>query len=152
MAKKTPNAVDRQIGGNLRKFRMMRGKTQEWLGKEVNLTFQQIQKYEKGVNRIGGSRMVQFCQILGLAPEQLIGDIFSSVPPMHDYPGKMFETRAGLDLAVAWDRLSNRPEVQKRIVGLVEAIADNPQSEADRRAETSRNVDRIRAMAKGSLG
>ena len=64
MAKKAPNPVDRHVGGRLRMRRMMLPMSQEKLGGALGLTFQQIQKYEKGTNRIGASRLQQISQIL----------------------------------------------------------------------------------------
>ena len=64
MAKKAPNPVDRHVGARLRMRRMMLPMSQEKLGGALGLTFQQIQKYEKGTNRIGASRLQQISQIL----------------------------------------------------------------------------------------
>src|SRR5262245_38758926 len=59
MAKKTPNPIDRHVGSRVRMRRMMLGMSQEKLGDALGLTFQQVQKYEKGSNRIGASRPQQ---------------------------------------------------------------------------------------------
>ena len=64
MAKKAPNPVDRHVGGRVRMRRMMLAMSQEKLGESIGLTFQQVQKYEKGTNRIGASRLQQISQIL----------------------------------------------------------------------------------------
>ena len=64
MAKKAPNPVDRHVGGRVRMRRMMLAMSQEKLGESLGLTFQQVQKYEKGTNRIGASRLQQISQIL----------------------------------------------------------------------------------------
>src|SRR5215470_14474137 len=64
MAKKAPNPVDRYVGGRVRMRRMMLAMSQEKLGESLGLTFQQVQKYEKGTNRIGASRLQQISQIL----------------------------------------------------------------------------------------
>jgi transcriptional regulator with XRE-family HTH domain len=64
MAKKSPNPVDRHVGARLRMRRMMLPMSQEKLGEALGLTFQQVQKYEKGANRIGASRLQQISQIL----------------------------------------------------------------------------------------
>src|ERR1700683_427955 len=67
---KTPDeqAVDEIIGRNLRAFRLRKNMSQEQVASAVNLTFQQVQKYEKGTNRISGSRMAQFCQLFNVSP------------------------------------------------------------------------------------
>src|SRR5208283_3719739 len=62
--KKIPNPIDRHVGSRVRMRRVMLGMSQEKLGDALGLTFQQVQKYEKGTNRIGASRLQQISQIL----------------------------------------------------------------------------------------
>ena len=62
----TPNPVDIHVGSRLRMRRTLAGMSQEHLGNAVGLTFQQIQKYERGTNRIGASRLYEFSQILSV--------------------------------------------------------------------------------------
>ncbi|MGH6857370.1 MAG: helix-turn-helix domain-containing protein, partial [Methylocella sp.] len=57
--KKIPNPIDRHVGSRVRMRRVMLGMSQEKLGEALGLTFQQVQKYEKGTNRIGASRLQQ---------------------------------------------------------------------------------------------
>ena len=64
MAKKAPNPIDKHVGSRVRMRRMMLSMSQEKLGDALSLTFQQVQKYEKGTNRIGASRLQQIAQIL----------------------------------------------------------------------------------------
>src|SRR5512135_1248802 len=64
MAKKTPNPIDKHVGSRVRMRRMMLSMSQEKLGDALGLTFQQVQKYEKGTNRIGASRLQQISNIL----------------------------------------------------------------------------------------
>src|SRR5688572_2571155 len=64
MAKKAPNPTDKHVGARVRMRRMMLGMSQEKLGDALGLTFQQVQKYEKGANRIGASRLQQIAHIL----------------------------------------------------------------------------------------
>ena len=59
MAKKAPNPIDKHVGSRVRMRRMMLSMSQEKLGDALGLTFQQVQKYEKGTNRIGASRLQQ---------------------------------------------------------------------------------------------
>ena len=60
------NPVDIHVGGRVRLRRMLLGMSQEKLGESLGLTFQQIQKYEKGANRIGASRLFELARILGV--------------------------------------------------------------------------------------
>src|SRR5690349_17989111 len=64
MAKKAPNPTDKHVGARVRMRRMMMSMSQEKLGDALGLTFQQVQKYEKGANRIGASRLQQIAHIL----------------------------------------------------------------------------------------
>src|SRR3954451_131683 len=63
-AKKAPNPIDKHVGSRVRMRRMMLAMSQEKLGDALGLTFQQVQKYEKGTNRIGASRLQQISHIL----------------------------------------------------------------------------------------
>jgi len=62
MAKKIPNPIDKHVGSRVRMRRMMLSMSQEKLGDALGLTFQQVQKYEKGTNRISASRLQQMFQ------------------------------------------------------------------------------------------
>ena len=64
MSIKAPNPVDKYVGSRVRMRRIMLGMSQEKLGEALGLTFQQIQKYEKGTNRVGASRLQQISEIL----------------------------------------------------------------------------------------
>src|SRR4029078_3219743 len=64
MAKKAPNPTDKHVGARVRMRRMMLNMSQEKLGDALDLTFQQVQKYETGTNRIGASRLQQISNIL----------------------------------------------------------------------------------------
>src|SRR5512133_373666 len=69
MSTKAPNPVDKYVGSRVRMRRIMLGMSQEKLGEALGLTFQQVQKYEKGTNRIGASRLQQISRILGMPVE-----------------------------------------------------------------------------------
>src|SRR6476660_9683849 len=64
MSVKAPNPVDKYVGSRIRMRRIMLGMSQEKLGESLGLTFQQVQKYEKGTNRVGASRLQQISEIL----------------------------------------------------------------------------------------
>src|SRR5438132_9700768 len=64
MVKKAPNPIDKHVGSRVRMRRMMLGMSQEKLGDALGITFQQVQKYEKGTNRISASRLQHISQIL----------------------------------------------------------------------------------------
>lgn len=66
----TNKDIDKHVGKTLRTLRELRGISQPELAEEAGISFQQIQKYEKGVNRISASRLYQFCQILRVKPNR----------------------------------------------------------------------------------
>jgi transcriptional regulator with XRE-family HTH domain len=69
LQKKSPNQIDKHIGSRVRARRIMLGMSQEKLADALGLTFQQVQKYEKGVNRIGASRLLHIAGILDVSIE-----------------------------------------------------------------------------------
>src|ERR1700677_4898264 len=92
MPKKQANPIDAQVGNRVRIKRMLIGMSQEKLGDMLGLTFQQVQKYEKGVNRIGAGRLYEISRILGVpidffyegvAPEGSVSD--SSAAPVMEF-------------------------------------------------------------------
>ena len=67
MEQKSPNSIDRHIGSRMRARRTMLGMSQEKLAEALGLTFQQVQKYEKGVNRVGAARLLRIANILDVS-------------------------------------------------------------------------------------
>ena len=131
MTKKAPNPIDKHVGSRVRMRRMMLGMSQEKLGDALALTFQQVQKYEKGTNRIGASRLQQISQILQVpvafffegAPhlEGTITDALRTAPSP-SYVSDFLATSDGLSLTKAFMR-SPDPKLRRRIVDLVQQIA-----------------------------
>jgi transcriptional regulator with XRE-family HTH domain len=129
VAKKAPNPIDKHVGSRVRMRRMMLAMSQEKLGDALGLTFQQVQKYEKGTNRIGASRLQQISQILQVpvsfffegapasGPEQAVKDA-----PSPAYVSDFLATSEGLSLTKAFTRIKE-PRIRRRIVDLVEEIA-----------------------------
>jgi transcriptional regulator with XRE-family HTH domain len=131
MAKKAPNPTDKHVGARVRMRRMMLSMSQEKLGDALGLTFQQVQKYEKGANRIGASRLQQIAHILQVpvsfffdgapnAPGQS-PDGFSEAPSPA-YVSDFLSTSDGLALVKSFQRLKD-PKLRRRIVELVQQIA-----------------------------
>ena len=75
MVKKNPNPIDVHVGSRVRMRRMLVGLSQEKLGERLGLTFQQVQKYEKGSNRVSASRLYQMAQILGVPVQFFFEDL-----------------------------------------------------------------------------
>ena len=82
---KTPNPIDRHVGARVRMRRLMVGFSQSKLAEALDVTFQQVQKYEKGANRIGASRLQQLARVL-------------DVPPSYFFEGAPAERPAGARL------------------------------------------------------
>ena len=133
MTKKAPNPIDRHVGSRVRMRRMMLGMSQEKLGDALALTFQQVQKYEKGTNRIGASRLQQISQILQVP----VAFFFEGAPHLNDaavladtadgapspsYVSDFLATSDGLSLTKAFMRIPD-PKLRRRIVDLVQQIA-----------------------------
>ena len=132
---KSPNPTDKHVGSRVRMRRMMLGMSQEKLGDALGLTFQQVQKYEKGTNRIGASRLQHISQILQVpvsfffegAPE-IPGQVTGlNETPSPAYVSDFLATSDGLALTKAFISI---PEgrLRRRIVDLVEEIAGERRS------------------------
>jgi transcriptional regulator with XRE-family HTH domain len=134
MVKKVPNPVDKHVGSRVRMRRMMVGMSQEKLGDALGLTFQQVQKYEKGTNRIGASRLQQISLILQVpvsfffegAPSPSGGPEGLGEAPSLEYVTDFMATNDGLALAKAFMRIENM-KLRRRIVELVSEMAGESQ-------------------------
>ena len=127
MSTKNPNPIDKHVGSRLRMRRMMLGMSQEKLGEAFGLTFQQVQKYEKGVNRMGASRLQQAADILEVAVPFFFegapgGHKMGEEAPSPAYVNEFVSSEDGLRLIKAFTRIA-RPAVRHRIVNLVHEIA-----------------------------
>ena len=129
MAKKSPNPTDKYVGSRVRMRRLMLEMSQEKLGEKLGLTFQQVQKYEKGTNRIGASRLQHISQILkvpvsfffdGALGKQ--ADDGSSKAPVADYVSDFLSSSDGLALTKAFTNIKDS-KLRRRVVDLVEEIA-----------------------------
>jgi transcriptional regulator with XRE-family HTH domain len=130
VVQKTPNVIDKHVGGRVRMRRKMLGMSQEKLGDGLGLTFQQVQKYEKGTNRIGASRLQHISHILQVPVPFFFEDAphlsgepkgFGQVPPS-DYVSEFLAMTDGLALTKAFMRIKE-PKLRRRIVDMVEQIA-----------------------------
>jgi transcriptional regulator with XRE-family HTH domain len=126
---KSPNPTDRHVGGRVCMRRKMLSMSQTELGNAVNVTFQQIQKYEKGSNRIGASRLLQISRFLEVpisfffedprGPSKGRDDQQVHSP---DYVSDFLTTTDGLALTKAFMRIRD-PSTRRNIVRLVQEIA-----------------------------
>jgi len=125
--KKQANPIDIQVGNRVRIRRMLIGMSQERLGDLLGLTFQQVQKYEKGVNRIGAGRLFEVSRILNVP----IGFFYEGVntqpgagepegaPPVMEF----VSSGEGLQLSLAFMKIKDA-KVRKRMLDLVKSLAE----------------------------
>jgi transcriptional regulator with XRE-family HTH domain len=128
------NPVDVHVGSRVRLRRMLLGMSQEKLGEHLGLTFQQVQKYEKGVNRIGASRLFELAKVLGVpvqffydeAPAHMsvVAELANGFAeqPGESYVVEFLGTREGLELNKAFARITD-PRLRRAVVDLVRAMA-----------------------------
>ena len=120
---KKANPIDAQVGNRVRIRRMLIGMSQEKLGDLLGLTFQQVQKYEKGVNRIGAGRLFEIARILGVPIDFFYDGVASAegaaAPPVMEF----VSSGEGLQLSLAFMKIRD-PKVRKRVLDLVKSLAD----------------------------
>lgn len=131
--KKKPNPTDMHVGSRIRLRRNMLGMSQEKLGERLGITFQQIQKYEKGTNRVGASRLQAIANILGVP----VAFFFEDLPGADGDPGRsgfaednaatlameFCTSSEGLQLNRAFVKIAD-VKVRRRIIDLVKSLAD----------------------------
>ena len=129
-SKKAPNPIDIHVGSRVRLRRMMLSMSQEKLGEHLGITFQQIQKYEKGTNRIGASRLQHIATVL----EVPVSFFFEDAPGTPEEAAGMGESKSenfvidflssseGLQLNRAFVQIKDA-KVRRKIVELVKEIA-----------------------------
>lgn len=130
--KKSPSAIDVHVGGRVRLRRTMQGMSQEKLGQALGISFQQIQKYEKGTNRIGASRMHQIASVLDVP----VSFFFEDAPGPGDRGNEGFgeteatsfvldfaSSRDGIELNRAFVRITNSA-LRKQVIEMVRTLAN----------------------------
>jgi transcriptional regulator with XRE-family HTH domain len=123
---KRPNPIDAHVGSRMRMRRMMLGMSQEKLATAFGVSFQQVQKYEKGMNRMGSSRLQHAASILNSPVSYFFeggadGPFESPNDLSPSYIDDFVTTSDGLRLMKAFMRI--RPTLQRRIVALVNEVA-----------------------------
>jgi len=130
--KKVPNPIDIHVGSRVRLKRTMLGMSQEKLGDQLGITFQQVQKYEKGTNRIGASRLQQIASIL----QSPVSFFFEDAPGApSENPGfgeantsdqivDFLSSSEGLQLNRAFLKIED-PKIRRNIVELVKSLASS---------------------------
>ncbi|WP_333822832.1 helix-turn-helix domain-containing protein [Pinisolibacter sp.] len=140
-SQKSPNPIDVHVGSRVRLRRMMLGMSQDKLGEHLGITFQQIQKYEKGTNRIGASRMQAIARVLKV-PVAFFFEDAPGVTPIAGDQGfdptatsvlvDFLSTSEGVRLNRAFIRIAD-PKLRRKVVELVAALAGDDEDEAELR-------------------
>jgi transcriptional regulator with XRE-family HTH domain len=131
-----PNPVDIHVGSRVRLRRTLLGMSQEKLGDALGLTFQQVQKYERGTNRIGSSRLFELSRILDVPVSFFFDDMPGELarsraaggfaePSQQPFEQDQLNKRETLELVRAYYRIGD-PLVRKRVFELVKSIAAEP--------------------------
>jgi transcriptional regulator with XRE-family HTH domain len=129
--KKSPSPIDRYVGSRVRIRRITMGLSQERLGEALGVTFQQVQKYEKGSNRIGASRLQNISKVLTVpvsyffdgAPLEDGSAAGFAEPAQADYVADIFSTPEGVALARAFSSIEDA-KVRRRVVDLVTTLVE----------------------------
>jgi transcriptional regulator with XRE-family HTH domain len=118
--KKLPKPVDVEVGNRIRLRRQLLRMSQEKLGEGLGITFQQIQKYEKGTNRVGASRLHAIAKILDVPPSYFFGD--TEAAEQDKEAVSLLGTRDAFEMARAYERIAD-PHVRKSLLSIVKVAA-----------------------------
>jgi transcriptional regulator with XRE-family HTH domain len=127
MSAKSPDHIDIEVGQRIRIYRKTRGLSQTVLADQLGVTFQQVQKYENGRNRIGAGRLTRVAQVLDVPVAALLGvsdttKIKSSKRGKDSSPLKLLTVSGALRLLRSYERINDR-KIRRSIIDLVENIA-----------------------------
>ncbi len=131
--KSTPHHVDVYVGERVRRLRSMRKITQQGLAEALGISFQQVQKYEKGTNRISVSKLYEIKQALGARLEDFYVGLDEETDkvavfaesPSPEYKMDIGNSREGAELIEAFLTISN-PTLRRQVLALVKSIAADP--------------------------
>ena len=97
--------TDVTVGGRIRELRIRKGISQQVLGQQVGISFQQIQKYERGTNRMGSSRLVQIADVLDVSPASLLEGLGRNCSSLAAPSGPLYDRAS--KVARDWQRIEN---------------------------------------------
>ncbi len=121
---KAPDSRDMEVGRRIRAQRLVRGLSQTDLGRSLGITFQQVQKYEKGANRVGAGRLTRIAEVLSMPVAFFFGDHGSSGKGDEASEAMSFlETAGAVRMVKAYARISDA-DIRRALVDLAESIAD----------------------------
>ena len=130
MTKRDPNFVDRHVGNRVRMRRLLVGMSQEKLGELLGITFQQVQKYEKGSNRVSASRLYQISRVLGVPVQYFYEELKENDGPSGfaesegaDAIAGALQSPDGVQIARIFSETTD-PDKRKLILNAVKLLAD----------------------------
>lgn len=147
MPTRMPDPLDALVGARIRVFRIHRKISQTDLAEQIGVTFQQVQKYEKGTNRIGASRLSRIAAVLGIS----VGELFESPGEKSGDSALLFRMLAepgALRVLKAYTRTSD-PRVRHAIAELIEGIADK---QPTKKPPTKSSISSLTAGKRGGHG
>lgn len=130
--KRSPGTVDHYVGARVKMRRRLIGMSQERLAEQIGVAFQQVQKYEKGTNRIGASRLMKIAEVLGVSPayffEQEASDTSATLDGVDTYANskalsEFMSSKEGLALNRAFAKITDL-DMRQKFVALVKSIAE----------------------------
>ena len=127
LKKRSPNAADSEVGESIRAHRLIAGMSQTDLANKLGVSFQQVQKYEKGVNRVGAGRLPQIAEIFNVPISALFNahaETSSGRGKASSAPVKLITDPNVLKLLTAYSDITDRA-IRRCIAELVERIATN---------------------------
>lgn len=146
-----PNPIDVQVGSRVRLRRNMLGLSQEKLGESIGLTFQQVQKYERGANRIGASRLHELSRVMDVPVSFFFDDVDPvrapaipggfSEPPAEAFDSDPLRRRETIELVDAYYAIED-PAVRRRLYELARTLAAEGERAAEKAA--ARSIRRVR--------
>ena len=125
-----PDPIDVAVGLRLRTLRKSRGMPQEQLGRALGITFQQIQKYERGTNRISASMLVKAARSLGVGTDALLPAEGDPTPGSPAVLTILAQTRGVEELIQAYARIKS-PRLRRGVLQLSRALADEDNALSD---------------------
>jgi len=129
---KKANPIDGQVGNRVRIRRMLIGMSQEKLGDLLGLTFQQVQKYEKGINRIGAGRLFEIARILDVPIDFFYDGVGTTSDGVGEARAPVMEfvsSTEGLQLSLAFMKIRD-PKVRKRVLDLVKSLSEEEEADS----------------------
>ena len=128
MTNKQPHPIDRLVGLRVRLFRTAQGLSQSRLAEDLGITFQQVQKYEKGTNRISASRLFEIARLLGVSITELYGDAGGAILEPADGAVDALPSMLDHKIIRALSRIHD-DRIKRKVLALIKTLAPEAEDE-----------------------